>query len=49
MIQLMVLLTVSVAVAAYAYHKKMPYSIPLAIIGLILGMINLPIVGESTE
>lgn len=49
MIQLMVLLTVSVAVAAYAYHKKMPYSIPLVIIGVILGMLQLPIVDESKD
>ena len=49
MIQLMVLLTVSVAVAAYAYHKKIPYSLPLVIIGLILGMINLPIIDESRD
>lgn len=49
MIQLMVLLTVSVAVAAYAYHKKIPYSIPLVIIGIVLGMINLPIIDESKD
>ena len=49
MIQLMVLLTVSVGVAAYAYHKKIPYSIPLVIIGLILGMLDLPVVDESKD
>lgn len=47
MIQLLVLLTVSVAVSAYAYHKKIPYSLPLVIIGLILGILQLPIVDES--
>lgn len=49
MIQLMVLLTVSVAVAAYAYHKKIPYSLPLVVMGLILGMFNLPIIDESRD
>ncbi|WEG11292.1 cation:proton antiporter [Pullulanibacillus sp. KACC 23026] len=47
MIQLMILLTVSVGVAVFAYYKKTPYSIPLVIVGLILGMLNVPIVDES--
>ena len=49
MIQLIVLLTVSVAVSAYAYHKKIPYSLPLVIIGLVLGILNLPIIDESKD
>lgn len=49
MVQLMVLLTVSVAVAAYAYYKKIPYSLPLVIIGLVLGMLHLPFIDESKE
>ncbi|USK84502.1 cation:proton antiporter [Peribacillus asahii] len=49
MIQLIILLTVSVVVASYAYHKKIPYSLPLVIIGLVLGMLNLPIIDESRD
>lgn len=49
LIQLMVLLTVSVVVSVYAYHKKIPYSLPLVIIGLVLGMLDLPIIDESKD
>ncbi|WP_314587861.1 hypothetical protein [Paenibacillus terrigena] len=46
-IQILILLAISVSVIAIAKLVKQPYSIALVLVGLLLGVVNSPILEEA--
>lgn len=43
--QVLILLALSVGVSIIAKYFKQPYSIALVIVGLVIGLLHLPIIG----